>query len=103
MRFLSLEPLLGPLTSLDLTGIDWVIVGGESGPRARPMDLKWARLLRDQCAAAGVAFYFKQAGSVLARQWAAAAKELSRPTGRNRFRGNSPRCRDGRQSTVCLP
>ncbi|WP_084029027.1 DUF5131 family protein, partial [Mycobacterium avium] len=74
VRFLSLEPLLGPLTSLDLTGIDWVIVGGESGPRARPMDLKWARLLRDQCAAAGVAFYFKQAGSVLARQWGCSGK-----------------------------
>lgn len=49
MRFLSLEPLLGPLPSLDLTGIDWVIVGGESGPAARPMHPSWARDLRDRC------------------------------------------------------
>lgn len=62
VRFLSLEPLLGPLPSLDLTGIDWVIVGGESGPGARPMSPGWARALRDQCVAEGVAFHFKQFG-----------------------------------------
>lgn len=61
VRFLSVEPLLGPVT-LDLSGIDWVIVGGESGPHARPMDPDWARSVRDQCAAAGVAFFFKQWG-----------------------------------------
>jgi protein gp37 len=64
VKFLSLEPLLGPLPKLDLRGIDWVIVGGESGPRARPMDPAWARDLRDQCVAAGVAFFFKQWGGV---------------------------------------
>jgi protein gp37 len=61
VRFLSVEPLLGPVT-LDLTGIDWVIVGGESGPHARPMHPDWARSVRDQCAASGVPFFFKQWG-----------------------------------------
>lgn len=61
VRFLSCEPLLGPLT-LDLRGIHWVIVGGESGPVRRPMDLDWARSIRDQCVAAGVQFFFKQVG-----------------------------------------
>ena len=63
-RFLSLEPLLGPLPSLDLTGIDWVIVGGESGPGARPMARAWVAEIRDQCVEAGVAFFFKQWGGV---------------------------------------
>jgi protein gp37 len=62
VRFLSLEPLLGPLPSLDLTGIDWVIVGGESGPDHRPVDPRWVRELRDRCLEAGVAFFFKQWG-----------------------------------------
>ena len=62
VRFLSLEPLLGPLPALDLDGIDWVIVGGESGPRARPMRVEWATDLRDQCLAARVPFFFKQWG-----------------------------------------
>lgn len=62
VRFLSLEPLLGPLPSLDLTGIDWVIVGGESGPAARPMHPDWARDIRDRCVDAGVPFFFKQWG-----------------------------------------
>ena len=62
VKFLSLEPLLGPLPSLDLRGIDWVIVGGESGPRARPMDGRWALDIRDQCRQAGVPFFFKQWG-----------------------------------------
>lgn len=63
VRFLSLEPLLGPLPSLDLTGIDWVIVGGESGPSARPMHPQWVREIRDRCVDAGVAFFFKQWGA----------------------------------------
>jgi protein gp37 len=63
IRFLSLEPLLGPLPSLDLTGIDWVIVGGESGPGARPMDVNWVREIRDQCLDARVPFFFKQWGA----------------------------------------
>jgi len=61
-RFLSLEPLLGPIHDLNLSGIDWVIVGGESGPGARPMREEWATDLRDQCARAGVPFFFKQWG-----------------------------------------
>ncbi len=70
VRFLSVEPMLGPVT---ITGyghrIGWVIVGGESGPRARRMDPDWATDLRDQCARAGVPFFFKQAGRILAREW----------------------------------
>ena len=64
VRFLSLEPLLGPLPGLDLDGIDWVIVGGESGPGARPMRAEWVRDIRDRCVAAGVPFFFKQWGGV---------------------------------------
>jgi protein gp37 len=63
-KFLSLEPLLGPLDNLDLIGIDWAIVGGESGPGARPMRLEWVKSIRDQCASAGVPFFFKQWGGV---------------------------------------
>jgi protein gp37 len=62
VKFLSIEPLLGPIPDLDLTGIDWVIVGGESGPRARPMKAEWVTDIRDQCLDAGVAFFFKQWG-----------------------------------------
>jgi protein gp37 len=65
VRFLSCEPLLGPLPDLDLTGIDWVIAGGESGPGARPMASAWVRDLRDRCVDAGVAFSFKQWGEWL--------------------------------------
>ena len=64
VKFLSLEPLLGPLRKLSLRGIDWVIVGGESGPGARPMDPGWVRDIRDQCRRAGVGFFFKQWGGV---------------------------------------
>jgi protein gp37 len=64
VKFLSLEPLLGPLPSLPLDGIDWVIVGGESGPGARPMRESWVLAIRDQCAKAGVPFFFKQWGGV---------------------------------------
>ena len=67
VRFLSLEPLLGPLPSLDLSGIDWAIIGGGSGPDAREMDLGWARDLLAQCRDAGVAPFVKQLGSVWAR------------------------------------
>ncbi|MCP4383420.1 MAG: phage Gp37/Gp68 family protein [Hyphomicrobiales bacterium] len=62
VRFVSAEPLLGPLPNLDLTSIDWLIAGGESGANARPMDEQWVRDVRDQCGAAGVAFFFKQWG-----------------------------------------
>ena len=62
VRFLSVEPLLGPIPELPLDGIDWVIVGGESGPGHRPMRPEWVRAIRDQCDAARVAFFFKQWG-----------------------------------------
>lgn len=62
VRFLSIEPLIGPVGALDLGGIHWVIVGGESGPGARAMDPAWALDIRDQCREAGVAFFFKQWG-----------------------------------------
>jgi protein gp37 len=62
VKFLSLEPLLGALPNLDLRDIDWVIVGGESGAGARPMEPAWARDVRDQCRAARVPFFFKQWG-----------------------------------------
>ena len=62
VRFLSVEPLLGPIPSLPLIGVHWVIVGGESGPNHRPIDPVWVREIRDQCFAAGVPFFFKQWG-----------------------------------------
>jgi len=62
VRFISVEPLIGPVGKLDLDGIDWVIVGGESGPRARPMETRWALDVRNQCLNANVAFFFKQWG-----------------------------------------
>ncbi len=64
VKFLSLEPLLGPLRRLNLRGIDWVIVGGESGPGARPVNPDWVTDIRDQCLRADVAFFFKQWGGV---------------------------------------
>jgi protein gp37 len=64
IKFLSIEPLLGPIPNLNLRGIDWVIVGGESGPRARPMSEEWVIEIRDQCVDAGVPFFFKQWGGV---------------------------------------
>jgi protein gp37 len=64
VRFLSIEPLIGPVGKLDLTEIDWVIVGGESGPGARPMKAEWVREVRDQCEDVGVAFFFKQWGGL---------------------------------------
>ncbi|MBO0683143.1 MAG: phage Gp37/Gp68 family protein [Candidatus Dormibacteraeota bacterium] len=69
IRFISAEPLLGPLTDLELTGIDWLIVGGESGPGARPMHPDWARELRDRAEARGVAFFFKQWGAWAPASW----------------------------------
>lgn len=89
IKFLSLEPLLGPLPHLDLTRIDWVIVGGESGPKARPMNPAWVIDLRDQCRRAKVPFFFKQwggknkkqAGRVLERRiW----NEMPRSSNRTR-------------------
>ena len=62
IKFLSVEPLLGPIENLNLEGIDWVIVGGESGRRVRPLQPEWVGLIRDQCRSANVAFFFKQWG-----------------------------------------
>ncbi len=62
VRFLSIEPLIGPIGELDLASIEWVIVGGESGPRARPMDAAWVEDIRKQCRKARVPFFFKQWG-----------------------------------------
>jgi protein gp37 len=64
VRFLSIEPLLEDLGTIDLTGIHWVIVGGESGQGARPMQREWVISIRDQCRDAGVPFFFKQWGGV---------------------------------------
>ena len=69
VRFLSCEPLIGPLDELPLDGISWVIVGGESGPGARPMNKGWVRSIRRQCRDAGVRFFFKQ--------WGGARKDLN--------------------------
>jgi len=62
VRFLSLEPLLGPIPRLRISGMDWIIVGGESGPGARPMKIEWVRPIRDRCLAQGKPFFFKQWG-----------------------------------------
>ncbi len=68
MKFLSIEPLLGPILNLNLTGIDWVIVGGESGPGARPMSPEWVTDIRDQCRRSDVPFFFKQWGGPRKKQ-----------------------------------
>ena len=68
VRFLSLEPLLGPLDDLDLQGIHWVITGGESGPGARAVNPSWVERIRDQCLTADVPFFFKQWGGVNRKQ-----------------------------------
>jgi len=73
VRFLSCEPLIGPLSNLNLDGIDWVIVGGESGTKPRPMKSEWAIEIRDQCSKQDVAFFFKQWGG---RNKKAAGREL---------------------------
>lgn len=64
VRFLSIEPLIGPIGDIDLKNISWVIVGGESGPKARPISPDWVRSIRDQCLEAKVAFFFKQWGGI---------------------------------------
>ena len=67
VRFLSCEPLIGPLTRLCLENIQWVIVGGESGPGARPMNEQWVLHIKRECAQRGVPFFFKQWGGVIRR------------------------------------
>jgi len=73
VRFLSIEPLLESLGEVELTGIDWVIVGGESGPKARPMQSEWVEEIRIQCDGHGVAFFFKQWGG-----WGADGKKRAK-------------------------
>lgn len=68
VKFLSLEPLLGPLENMNLTGIDWVIVGGESGPGARPIKEEWVLDIRNQCLRKSIPFFFKQWGGVLKKR-----------------------------------
>ena len=82
VRFLSLEPLLSSIENIDLRGIHWVIVGGESGPRKRPVDLAWMRSIRDQCLAAGVPLFVKQIDKripipedLMIRQWPKGAEQ----------------------------
>jgi protein gp37 len=81
-RFLSLEPLLGPLPSLDLTGIDWVIVGGESGPGHRPLELDWVRDVRDRCVALGIPLFFKQVGGYPSARCSCSARRSSHRRGK---------------------
>lgn len=68
VKFLSIEPLLGPIPHLDLNGIHWVIVGGESGPGCRPMEVEWVHQIRESCSRQGVPMFFKQTGEKLARR-----------------------------------
>jgi three-Cys-motif partner protein len=102
VRFISAEPLLGPLEGLDLAGIHWLIVGGESGPHHRPMELEWALELRDQCRRERVAFFFKQWGGLRpqsngrlldGREWNEMPGELGSTNG-NGSRKRSARQRD---------
>jgi protein gp37 len=79
VRFVSAEPLLGPLPSLDLTGIDWLIVGGESGTDARPMRLDWVRAVIDPARTAGTALFVKQLGTAWAKENGAADKKGGDP------------------------
>ena len=101
MRFVSFEPLLGPIGTVDLAGIHWVIAGGESGPGARPVQAEWVRALRDQCQAQGVAFFFKQWGgrtpkaggnTLDGRQWLEypEGKYVGRLAGREKLLGHQP-------------
>jgi protein gp37 len=64
VRFLSVEPLIGPVGTIDLSGINWVIAGGESGPGARILNIEWAREIRDECSRQKVSFFFKQWGGI---------------------------------------
>jgi len=90
IKFLLLEPLLSELPDLNLSGIDWVLVGGESGPGARSMDLEWVRSIRDQCVSAGVPFFFKQWGRITNNP------DPNDPTAKRHRRGIGGRMLDGR-------
>lgn len=81
VRFLSCEPLIGPLDDLDLTGIGWSIIGGESGSGARPMDLGWVRRIVGQCRDVGVPVFVKQLGSVWERDWHVGGRPVGKGNG----------------------
>jgi len=107
VRFVSLEPLIGPIGELNLIGIHWVIVGGESGPGARPMRRDWVVEIRDRCVAAGVPFFFKQWGGVRkkdagrmlgGRTWDEMPGVAEPPPGGRPRRGRAPSGRDARSS-----
>lgn len=105
IRFLSIEPLLGPIGGVDLEGIHWVIVGGESGPRARPMLAEWVRAVRDQCKAAEVPFFFKQWGGLRPKSGGRLldGREWSEwPTLRSTDRRTVRRMRNGSAEANCL-
>ena len=87
VRFASFEPLLGPVTAADLDGIAWAIVGGESGPGARPPNIEWVRAIRDRCEKQGVAFFFKQWGGTRKKH---AGRELDGRTWGRQARGFAP-------------
>ncbi len=84
VRFLSIEPLLQPLGDMDLTGVHWAIVGGESGAKARPMKPEWVDDIKRQCDAAGVAFFFKQWGT-----WGPDGRRRSKTDNGRRYRGRT--------------
>jgi len=95
IKFLSLEPLLGPIRPLDLRGIDWLIVGGESGPQARPLAAEWVRAVRDRCKEENVPFFFKQWGGPVRKQ---AGRTLD-----GRTWDGMPTLSSGARGTVHLP
>ena len=97
VRFLSIEPLIAPVGRLNLSGIEWVIVGGESGPRSRPMNAKWVIDIRNQCVKVGVAFFFKQWGgfSPKAGGRLLEGKEWSQFPGRRRTASKQPEMQAG--------
>ena len=84
IRFLSVEPLLEDVGEMDLSGIHWVIVGGESGPKARPMKAEWVELIKDLCDQVGVAFFFKQWGG-----WGADGKKMPKKSNGRLFAGKT--------------
>jgi protein gp37 len=94
IHFLSLEPLIGPLPNLPMQGIDWVIVGGESGPRSRLMEESWVLDIRRQCSEAGVPFFFKQWGGVRKKE---AGRKLQ-----DEFYNEMPKIRRRRQKALSL-
>jgi protein gp37 len=90
VRFLSIEPLLEDLGTLNLHGISWVIVGGESGPGARPLEKDWVLRIRDQCLAANVPFFFKQWGGVRKKEHGRSLEGRTYDDVPSRLNGHSP-------------